>query len=375
MACLENEKTRCMIQDIVNLLSGGIVKVEIADDAWCSLIRIAVQDYFMYLNNWLIGNQWSELANKDVNLTDVCFALTTRTMDYEKQFAYAYSKQIGQGGSGKFVLNKDYIDIYEGQQTYIIPAGREINEVLWATPSDIELARISSMGNGVGVGMNTWGGLGGWANGGYNWQVGAYYIAPAYDTLLRAMDMSFKHRMVQSDLTYRITDGDDGTKLLHLYSVPNHGNTVGTRNHYQCRVWYYYYDTTDMDATNKNKCLNSCKDIIKFPSDVPTEDLDYCDLNQPSQVWVRKYVTALAKEALGRSRGKWSGKFAVPEAEVTLDYASLLAEAENEKTKLETQVKEQLEYLTPVKVLERKASEAESLNKILGYNPSGLFLI
>lgn len=374
--CLDNEETFCMIQDIVNLLSGGVVKVEIADQAWCSLIKLSVEEYFMRVNNWLIANQWSEIVNKDLNVTDVCYAMTTRTIDYEKQFAYAYSKQVGLGGSGHFELKKDFIDIFEGQQTYVIPAGREINEVLWATPSDIDLARISAMGNGVGVGINTWGGMGGWAGGGYNWQVGMYYIAPAYDTVLRAMDMSLKHRMVQSDLTYKVTDGADGTKLLHLYSVPNHGNTIGTRHgHYQCKVWYYYYDTTDMDATKKNKCLASCKDIVKFPSDVPTADLNFCDLNQPARVWVRKYITALAKEALGRSRGKWSGKFAIPEAEVTLDYASLHAEAIDEKKDLVAEIKEQLEYLTPVKVLERKASEAESLNKILGYTPSGLFLI
>ena len=36
-----------------------------------------------------------------------------------------------------YVLKKDYIDLEPGQQIYEIPANREINELLWFTPSEL----------------------------------------------------------------------------------------------------------------------------------------------------------------------------------------------------------------------------------------------
>jgi hypothetical protein len=54
-----------------------------------------------------------------------------------------------------------------------------------------------------------------------------------------------------------------------------------------------------------------------------------------------------------------------------MDYESLLSEATAIKEKLFTRLQERLERLSPDKMLERKASEAESLNKLLGYRPLG----
>lgn len=379
--CLNNEEKKCLIDDIINLLSGGIRQVEISEEAWCSLMKFAVEEYVMRIQNWLIDDQWTSLKNKDLTTTDICFALTTRSMDYEYQFSYAYSKQVGLQARGPWELKKDYVELIEGQQVYEIPAGREINEVLWLTPSEIDHATFASLGFGnmyaFGFGGLSTGTLGGSGFGGGNYyHNGAYYIAPAYDIVLRAQDFGMKNRILQSDLTYKITAGPNGTRLLHLLSTPNHGNKIGARKRTaKGKVWYHYYDTIDMSAEEKRKCLDECKDIVKFPSDVPLTEMDFCDLNKPSKIWVRKYLTALAKETLGRSRGKFSGKLGATEADLTMDYESLLAEGKEEKQQLIEELEEKLLNLRSDKQLERRASEAENINKILGYNPDGIFLI
>ena len=52
---------------------------------------------------------------------------------------------------------------------------------------------------------------------------------------------------------------------------------------------------------------------------------------------------------------------------VKLDYNSLLTEAKDEKSKLVEELMQRLERLRPDKMLERKANEAENLNKALKF--------
>jgi len=376
--CLANEEKACLIEDIKNLLTAGVIGVEITPSAWCTLLKFSVEEFVQQIQMWLIENQWNNLAGKSLTENDICFALTQRSNDYERSFAQAYSKQVGLQSIGNYELKKDYITIQEGIQVYEIPAGREVNMVLWLTPSDITHATFASLGYGTtgtgGIGYTNIGyGVGGT---GYMSGNGAYYIAPAYDILLRAADFGMKNRILQSDLTYKITAGSNGTKLLHLFSIPNNGNTIGIRSElYGCKVWYHYYDTIDMDAEDKNKCLEECSDIIKYPSDVPLPKTDYCDLNYNSKIWVRKYLTAFAKEALGRARGKFKGKLPFPDADGEMDYESLLAEGQTEKKDLNTELKEWLDKLSSDKQLERRANEAENLNRVLSKYPNGLFVI
>lgn len=372
--CFQVEEKSCLIKKIKSQLGGGIVKIEITNEDWCNLMEIAVEDYIEEIQKWLISNQWSSIYGKDITKTDLCFALTQRSLDYEQNFANAFSKQAGYQTNGNWELKKDFVTIEEGRQVYEIPAGRQINEVLWLTPSDIDHATFSSLGYGNvaggNFGSNTGLGFAGAGNlGGYS--SGSYYIAPAYDIFLRANDYGLKNRIMQSDLTYKVTAGANGTRLLHLFSIPNNGNTIGIRRElYGKRVWYYYYDTGTDDPTD---CLNECSDVIKYPSDIPLPETDYCSLNYNSKIWVRKYLTALAKEVLGRTRGKWSGKLAVPEAEIKMDYESLLAEGKEEKKNLKEELVKFLEELRSDKQLERKAKEAKDLNEILSYNPMGLW--
>jgi hypothetical protein len=179
-------------------------------------------------------------------------------------------------------------------------------------------------------------------------------------------DRNIKNRLIGGDLTYRITAGPNGTKLVHLHNVPGGKFDFGgiTQNNYQ--VWYWYYDTTD---TSRDECLAKNKDIVKLPSDVMVEGLTWDKMNKPSQNWVRKYLIAYSKEGLGRIWGKFSGDLQVPDSQIKLDYTSLITEAKDEKLKLVEELMQRLERLRPEKLLERKGNEAENLNKSLKYRP------
>ena len=97
------------------------------------------------------------------------------------------------------------------------------------------------------------------------------------------------------------------------------------------RCWYWYYDT---GKDGRDACLEENKDVVLLPSDVPIDAIKYVDLNPPARAWIRRYFTALAKETLGRVRGKYSGALKVPDSELTMDYSSLQTEGVDEKSKL-----------------------------------------
>ena len=372
-----------LFTQIKHRLGAPIRKIELDWDQMNSLLETSIEDYAQRVQDWLIENQWSSLLGNNADKLDIAFALTTRSLDYESRFSYAYSKQVGLQQRGPWEMKKDYITVIKDQQVYQIPSGREINEILWITPNSTDHALYSFAGfgdYGFGGGFGQvpyagWGQGGGLGNGGF-------YVAPAFDVLLRASDFSLKSKLLRSELTYKVTAGPNGTRLLHLMPIPGSGLSFaggglvgGAIGLAGTKVWYHYYDTSDMSDDEKLNCLNENKDIIKLPNEVPLTKLRYSDLNEPTRIWVRRYLTSLFKEALGRVRGKFSGSLKVPEAELTMDYDSLLSEGKEEQLKLLEQLDLRLERLSNLKQLENKALESENLNKSLSYRPLGLFVI
>ena len=374
MALVINDAEKAKIfRQVKHRLGAPMRKIELEDETMCTLLEISIEDHSAYINEWLIEAQWSSIYGKDITVTDLAKSLTTRELGYEDSFTYAYSKIVGLQARGPWELKKDYVTVNKGQQVYEIPACREINEVLWITPPTIDNALYSTYGfgdygYGGGYGQVPFGGGGG----GYGY--GGFYLSPAYDILLRDADYDLKQRIISSDLVYKITAGPNGTKLLHLLPPPGSRITFGLAsladgiNVTGSKVWYHYYEACEED---RQRCLNENKDIVKLPSDVPVDVVNYDELNTPSKQWVRDYFTAMCKETLGRVRGKFGGSLGVTDAEVTMDYDSLLSEAKDDKDKLWERLKERLERLQPDKMLERKANEAEQLNKSLQFRPLG----
>ena len=150
-----------------------------------------------------------------------------RTLDLTKDYSQWFSKQVGLQQTGSWELKKDFIQIEKGKQVYVIPAGREVNKVMWVTPPTTDAAiwgnyggLSTNFGNGVfaqmGMGAaSVFGGI----NSAYGMGVGIWAL-PAADVATMATDLSYKQQLLRSDLVYKITAGPDGTHLLHLMSTP-----------------------------------------------------------------------------------------------------------------------------------------------------------
>ena len=151
---------------IKHRLGAPIRKIELDWDQMCSLLETSMEDYAQRVQDWLIENQWSSLLGNDASDIDIAFALTTRSLDFETRFTYAYSKQVGLQDRGPWEMKKDYVIIEAGKQVYQIPGGREINEILWITPNSTDHALYSFAGFGdYGFGGGFGGSSGGFGGG------------------------------------------------------------------------------------------------------------------------------------------------------------------------------------------------------------------
>ncbi len=343
-----------------HLLGAPLRSVELEDEQLDSLLQLSIDDYSQYIQDWLIESQWTSLYNLNLDEQSLSKAFITKSMNYEERYTYAYSKIVGLQTGGDWVLKKDYIQLSPGQQIYEIPAGRELNELLWFTPAELNNLLFDPWTFGAlgGAGL---GGPAGYSQMGYS---GSYFMMPAFDMLLRMQEINIQRRIIAGDLTYRVTALPGGKKAVHLMQTPGGKFDFGNSTLMRGKVWYWYYD---VDGPDRDKCLKDNPDIIKLPSDVPFNKINWVDLNNPAQVWVRRWFFAYAKETLSRVRGKFSGNIKTPDSELTMDYQSLGTEAKDEKTKLIEELigaEGRLTRLKPEKVLEREALIAENLNKI-----------
>ena len=90
----DNMKNELYTQ-IRHRLGAPIRKIELEWEQMNSLLETSIEDYAQRVQDWLIENQWSSLLGREVDKTDIAFALTTRSLDFESNFCYAYSKQVG----------------------------------------------------------------------------------------------------------------------------------------------------------------------------------------------------------------------------------------------------------------------------------------
>lgn len=357
------------------LLGAPIRAVQLTDDQLCDILAIAQADYAEKVQNWLVETQWAALYGKNVSNLDMSYALSIRSFDMAKQFSYWFSKEVGLQQSGPWEMKKDYIKIEKGKQDYVIPAGRQINRVMYVNPPTSQAALFASYA-GIDIGFG-----GGYAQlgGGAYGPVGGFFTAPAADVAYLATDLQYKNRLLKGDLVYSVTAGPDGTHIIHLMSTPGsklsfsymggYGGLIGLVG---CEVWYTYYDTT---ADNVDDCMRKNPDVIIYPDQVPLSEMDYAFLNSPTKTIVRQLFVAKAKETLGIIRGTYSGKVMIPQAELSMDYTMLINQGQQEYQRTMENLEKRLERMHPANYLKLQSEMANSNRDLLSGVPLGIITI
>lgn len=378
-----SEEVKKLFQLTRHLLGAPTRKVQLEDEQLCDLLDVALGDYAEKVQNWVLETQWLNVQNKDTfqfqNANELAYAMTVRTMDWSRDYSYWFSREVGLQQRGNYELKKDFFRIEKGKQVYVIPAGREINKVMYITPSTTKAALYGNLGTlDTGIG----GGFGQYGNMGNGMGITGFYVGSAYDTALMSVDLKYKNSLLRGDLAYKVTAGPDGTHLVHLMSVPGSPNMVGGiaaddtwgwNRYANCICWYTYYDVNGKEDADKCMIENR-DDVIITPDQVPLDKMRYELMNNPAQQIIRRLLVAEAKILLGIIRGTFSGEVKIPEAEMKLDYNMLLEQGKAEKETVLNELKERLERMTPWKLMENQANMNEQLIKVLKNKPLGLFV-
>jgi hypothetical protein len=337
---------------------------ELTEDMMDSYLEMVIEDYSSYVNNWLIEQQWVALQGLSIDSSDFLEAYTSKSTDFMESFTFAYSKQVGLGMNAPagetWHLKRDYVTISADTQIYVIPAGREINEILWSTPPQIDSGLVDPFA------------LQNWSASNFGWSYlgrPAQYVQPTYSLLLSAQDSATKRRILQSELTYRVTGGPNGTKLLYLYPIPGDRFEIsnGYSKHYEgSKVWYFYYNTNDQ---GRDKCLENNSDIIRLPSDAPIDVIRWDKLNSVAKTQIRDLFIAKCKIVIGGIRGFYSGELGSAQKDLTMDYRHLLEEGQQLKEATVTAIMQGLGRLSLVQLTRDRAEIAQNVNKERGFQP------
>ena len=365
------KEQEALFKKVRSELGAPVRKVELTDDQLCDLLENAVGDYAEYAQAFITEANWANLYGKNLSNMDLAWAMSVRTLDIAKDYSYYFSKEVGLAQrSTKWELKKDFIKLECGKQVYTIPAGREINKVMWIEPATTDAAMWANYGGistsfGGGVmgqmglsGLAAFGGMGS----AYGMSVGVWAL-PAYDVHLMAADLKNKGDLFHCDLIYKVTAGPDGTHLLHLMNVPGSKFSfgVGQANAlslHNCICWYTYYDVNG----NEDECRrDNIGDILLTPDQIPLDKMEYEFLNAPTQNIVRKLLTAKAARALSFIRGKFSGSINMLASNVTMDYGMFSAYADKLESTTYDELKARFENLSPYKVMENQANLVKNM--------------
>jgi hypothetical protein len=382
------EQTK-LFRRIRTFLGEPVMGVELEDIHIEEAICMAIEEYSSYINNWVMQNRLGEMLGLPSEI-DFTLKYVSNSLYFEKAYAASYSEQQGFGVNGTRELKTQGINLTAGTQDYVIPAGREVNDVLWYTPSFINLFGLDPFSSN-NIAFTEFGA----SFAGNN----LYSVMPVFDTILNAQAAEMRNRVRGSEYSYVIKPGPDGTKILKLFPIPNNsqpgtGNSgisgnAGTPG----TIFYYYYDRIGnygnplLSGNTANPGFTgytSGQTAVGFqgnglasnPADVQLNFISYSQLNSVAQRWVKRYALALAKEMLGLGiRGKFNGQLPIPGAELTLNKDDLINTGRDDQEKLMTELKEQLAELSYDKIMEKRALIQEAINKNLGFGPTGIYVL
>lgn len=373
------DKVKDLFKIAKTKLGAPIRSVQLTDDQMCDLLKVAIGDYAEVVQNWVIESQWINAQGNQTMLKDpsqAAYALTIRTLDWSRDYSYWFSREVGLQQRGNYELKKDFFKIEAGKQVYIIPAGREINKVLYITPSTTKAALYGTYGSFDG------GFAGGFGQvGDINHPMGmlGMYVGSVYDVALQAADLKYKNSLIRGDMAYEVTAGPNGTHLVHLLSTPGSRNSMGGvsaddswgwNQFKDCYCWYTYYDVSNTDEEGATQCLIDNKDdVLITPDQVPLDEMQYELMNNPTQQIIRQLFVAECMITLGIIRGTYSGTVKIPQAEMQMDYQMLLEMGKAEKERVFNNLKERLNEMLPWNQLQHQAELTDNLMKVLQQKP------
>jgi hypothetical protein len=169
--------------------------------------------------------------------------------------------------------------------------------------------------------------------------------------------IEFNDQVRRSQYSFELVNND-----LKLFPIPSAHLT---------QMWVQYIKKSDRNSPYAD---TGGVDVITNISQVPYSNPVYSTINSIGRQWIFEYGLTIVKEILGYVRGKYNNTIPIPGDNTQLNAPDLLSSAERDKTALILRLREYFAETSRDKLMIRKASEADSLQKELTYVPFTIFV-
>jgi len=275
------------------------------------------------------------------------------------RIAEQYGSEAGVGGSVEYRTGS--IQMTAGTQVYdlqefatsesIEKANIEVKEIFYQAPPSI----VRYFDPYAGTGTDVQGLLDAFGFGNYTPGINFLLMPINYD-LGKLQAIEFNDMVRKSNYSFELVNNK-----IRIFPIP-------TRSE---KLYFKYVLKSDRNNPVVSGSLGT--GVVTDISTVPYANPTYSYINSIGRQWIFEYTLALCKEMLGYIRGKY-GTVPIPNAEVTLNHGDLITAATAEKTALIERLRAYLEETSRNKLLEKKAQEAEFLQKDLNNVPFTIFI-
>ena len=326
----------------VELQSGSFYAAfEEAISKYSELINLgSAKDNLIYLQGASTGSDLTQ-RNISQNLSKLI------------EVATEYGSEVGSGGNIEWYTGS--ISITRGQQDYnlydmffssSVGEDVELKRVFYNAPPASKRIFDPMLESGVGS-QNLFSEFGFEGSSAST----SYMLLPMYHDLLRMQAVEFNDQIRKSGYAFEIIKD-----RLRLFPIPVRDFTL------------QFEYIKKADRSNPLKGQSSQADKIADISNTPYGFIPYSRITSTGRTWIWDYAAASAMTRLGWVRTKYSS-IPIPNAEVSLNGDTLLANGEQWKDKLIEQLKKDLDETSRTEMLRKQKEESEYLQDQLAKIP------
>lgn len=334
-----------------------IIDIELQGPNFFACFEEATSEYSAQVNQFNIRNNLGALEGNSTSTNYTGQSVNGSELNNIITIAEGYGTLVGVGGN--IDISKGNIAITSSVQEYDLQemwgAVSESNERLQITKVYYEATpAIQRFFDPYSVsGQGTLNLIDEFGFGSFS-PAAQFILMPIYEDLLRIQQIEFNDQFRKSAHTFNIVNNK-----LKIFPLPTSDYTL----------WFEYMVKKEFREDSTTIISN----VISDYSNVGYDFAVYSNINDVGIQWIRKYTLALVKELLGAIREKYSS-IPTPDSEVSLDGASLRAEAQTEKDTLVDQLRENLNEVSKKQRMEDEANMSEQQQQVMSRVPLAIFV-
>ncbi len=360
---------------VTTRLGYPLMDVELQTGSIFTAFEEAITTYGNELYAYLIRENVLDLTGlpyENINLNDV---IVTPNFETIIRLSEQYGEEAGVGGNvpwykGSIPLSssvQDY-DLKVWAKDQGITGSIEIKRVFYQEPIPAS-ARYLDPFDGFGFGGVAAAGIMGL--GGFGGSMGYLMMPLNYDMqVIQAIEMNEMVRL--SNYSFEIHNN-----VIRIFPIPGPYEVSGVGDiaedgggSFNCgNLWFEYIKRDDRVESS----LICAEDKVTNVSNMPYQNPTYSLINSVGRQWIFEYTLAICKEILGYVRGKYS-TVPIPNADMTLNQADLLAAATAEKTALLERLRAYFDENSRASLLERKVREGDAVLRELDQVPRVIYI-